>query len=395
MKCVVLGDSCIDTWGFLAHHLHGTFNNRYKDTIGCDIGVLDIRLPYEDVTFSVWDVTSKERFRFFRHLFFKGAQCALLFFDLTRSNSMTTTLRSLITEIYSNIGPIPIILIGCNADKPDQRQIDSYDVEVLRTHMGPTAYYEIGLINDVFPTVFREAAEFALAEMGLSEDKRRIAYEWQQKRIENLTEILEQMGYRINEHSEIEILNHHGLFSININYSGRTYFTPLICGTCQNHSCEAKTTPRRAPLCIISDGQGWSNLELLNDDLLILAKIFAITDDDLPDHVLEQMRKVEECPHYIEENLMVVSDNTNYVASTVEIPEPHLKPPLHEIQVAHQIASENSYILKNLFDNLNRQEARTLLRNYQIQFNEGRLPYSLFQILRKQCEQIIVLQRMG
>lgn len=391
MKCLVLGDSGIDTWKYLTQYLHGMFNNRYKDTIGCDIGVLDLQLPYEDVVFSVWDVTSKERFRFFRHLFFKGAQCALLFFDLTRPNSFTKTLRSMITEIYSNIGPIPLILIGCNADKPDQRQIDLCEVEALRTHMGPTGYYEIGLNNDVFPTIFREAAEFALVELGLTEEKRRTAREWQEKRIENLTEILEQMGYRINENSEVEILNHHGLFSININYSGRVSFTPLICGTCQNHSCEANAPPHKASLCIISDGQGWSNLELYNDDILILAKIFAISADSLPDHVLDQMHRVEGCPHYIEENYVEVLNDSNYpVASDAEFPEAPLELTADTIQITHQIADENIYIVKNLFENLDHHEARELLRNYKIQFDEGRMPYSLFRNLRKQCEEIIL-----
>jgi len=391
MKCVVLGDACIDTWGFLSQYLHGTFNNRYKDTIGCDIGVLDVQLPYEDVVFSVWDVTSKERFRFFRHLFYKGAQCALLFFDLTRPNSFNKTLRSLITEIYSNIGPIPLILIGCNVDKPDQRQISPHDIEALRTHMGPTAYYEIGLTTDVFPTIFREAAEFALVELGLTAEKRRVAYEWQQKRLENLTEILEQMGYRINEHSEVEILNHHGLFSVNINYSGRVSFTPFICGTCQNQSCEANAPPHRASLCIISDGQSWSNVELFDDDLLILAKILAIADDALPDHVLAQMRRVEECPHYIEEKYIEVLDDFNYpAASEAEIPEVHLESTTDTVQIAHQVAAGNTYILRNLFENLDPQEARALLRNYKIQFTEGRMPYSLFRSLRQRCEAIIL-----
>ncbi|MDD1778041.1 MAG: hypothetical protein LUQ65_07705 [Candidatus Helarchaeota archaeon] len=387
MKCVCWGDS-IDTWGYLARHLHGTFNNRYKNTIGCDIGVLDVQLPYENVVFSVWDVSSKERFRFFRHLFFKGAQCALLFFDLTRP---LLKVRSLITEIYSNIGPIPIILIGCNAsDNPDQRQIDLHEVELLQTHMGPNAYYEIGITNDVFPTIFQEAAEFALAELGLTEEKRRVAYEWQQKRIENLTEILEQMGYRINENSEVEILNHHGLFSVNINYSGRVSFTPLICGTCQNESCEANAPPHRASLCIISDGQGYSNLELFDTDLLILAKILAISENALPDHVLDQIRKVEGCPHYIEEKYIEVLDDSNYpVEFEADFPEDHLELTTDTIQIAPQVAAENTYIIKNLFENLDHHEARALLRNYKIQFDEGRMPYSLFRSLRRQCEAII------
>jgi len=389
MKCVVLGDTRIDTWGILAPFIQGAFNNRYKDTIGCDIGVIDIKLPWEHVTFAIWDIACKERFRFFRHTFYRGAQCALLFFDLTRSNSLNPTLYNLITEIYSTQGTIPIILIGCNADKIDSRQIDPQDIDALRTRMGPNAYFEIGPNTDVIHEIFELVAEFALNDMGLSEEKRRIAYEWQQKRLENLTEILEQMGYCLNENSEIEILNRHGLFSINLNH-GHVYFTPLICGTCQNSSCEANMPPHKASLCIILDGKGWSNLELPNEDLFLLAKIFAITEDQLPAHVLNQMQKVEACSHYIDDNSSIILNNSNYLAApTIELPEETLEIPILDVEAPQQTVPERLYVLKSLFENINPSEARTLLRNYHIQFDEGRLPYSLFQFLRKKCEAII------
>ena len=390
MKCVVLGDSRIDTWGLLAPYIQGAFNNRYKDTIGCDIGVIDIQLPWEHVIFSIWDITSKKQFQFFRHTFYRGAQCALLFFDLTQSNSFNPTLISLITEIYSTQGTIPIILIGCNADKMDQRQINQDEIDALRARMGPAAYFEIGLNTAVFPEVFEYLAEFAFNDIGLSEEKRQKDYEWQQRRLENLTEILEQMGYQLKENSEIEILNHHGLFSVNLNQR-RVFFSPLICGTCKNTTCESSLPPNRASLCIVSGSEGWSNLELPNDDLLLLAKIFAITEDQLPDHVLDQMRKVEQCSHYIiDDNSSIVFDNSDYLeAPSIEIPEENLESHIPEIETHPQIAAEKSYFLQDLFENISPSEARTLLRNYHIQFNEGHLPYSLLQILKYKCEKII------
>lgn len=389
VKCLVLGDARIDTWGILAHYIHG-FNDRYKNTIGCDIGVVDIQMPWEHVILSIWDVACKERFRFFRQTFYRGAQCALLFFDLTRSDSFNPTLNNLIREIYSSQGTIPLILIGCNADKIDQRQITPEAIDELRTGMGATIYFELGLNPDIIPEIFERVAEFSLNDIGLSEEKRQNIFEMQQKRLENMTEILEQMGYLIKEHSEIEILNHHGLFSINLDRR-HVYFTPLICGTCKrNQSCEANMPPHRASLCIISDGEGWSNIELPNDDLLLLAKIFAITEDRLPTHVLNQMCKVEKCAHYINENSSTFFDNSEYlVASEIEIPEAPLELTLPEIDALPQTVSENAYILKELFENICPSEAQTLLRNYRIQFSEGRMPYSLFEILKRKCEKIL------
>ena len=216
VKCLVMGDPSIDTRDLIAGCLQSSFNRSYKHTIGCDIGTLDIQLPYERVTLSVWDIASSERFRFFRSSFFRGASCAILAFDLTRYSSFNPTLINLITELYTSIGAIPIILIGCNADRLDLLAIPQDEIEELCERMPRVVYLEINSNYERMFSAFETAAELILARMGMTEEERQLAYEWRKERLATLTNAIEELNFHINERDEVEILNKRGFFSINI-----------------------------------------------------------------------------------------------------------------------------------------------------------------------------------
>jgi GTPase SAR1 family protein len=361
IKCLIMGDPHIDTWGLLENYLQSSFNKKYKNTIGCDIGLVDVQLPYETVSLSIWDIACSDRYRFFRSTFFKGASCAIVAFDLTRYSTFNPTLISLITELYSTLGSIPIILLGCNADKPDYREIPRDLVDQLCERMAHVLYFELASNNgvSVIPTIFETAAELFLKKLGYSEEDRRKAYEWRQEQLRRIKETIIELGFPVNDRGIVEILTRHGLFSVNISNS-QVLFEPLICSQCKNHKCYHKKQHRQKYLCIVSDSEGWSNIELADSDLLLLAKILAIAENRLPNHVLNQMRDVTLCAEYI----------GPFEALEFIIPE--------ELPDITFIGGE-----------IHPAEARTLLRNHQIQFNEGRLPYSLYCILKQRYEAIL------
>ncbi len=369
-----MGAPQIDTWNMLADYIQSSFQKRYKNTIGCDIATLEVKLPYDHVTISIWDIASTNRFQFFRSTFFKGASCAILAFDLTSYHSFNPILMNFITEIYMNLGAIPLILIGCNADKEDLRQISYNDIEQLRERMGTVVYFEINNDNNAMLSIFETAAELILNHMGISEEDRRIAYEWKQKQLKNIITVLEEMNFPVNEKDEVDIFNHHGLFSINL-INGSVTFEPIICSKCENISCPHKKVPRKKTLCIISVGNGYAK-ELAEHELLILAKIFAIAQEMLPTHVLNQMAEIAHC-HNFRGNPHIIP------IYDVELP-PELIP-----EEENAVITSNIYATDDISSLITPAEARTLLRNHHIQFFSGRLPYSVFKKLEKRFLQVI------
>ncbi|HUX99747.1 MAG TPA: hypothetical protein VMV49_09355 [Candidatus Deferrimicrobium sp.] len=370
-----MGDNRVDTWALIQNHIHSSFSKSYKYTIGCDIALVDIHLPYETVTLSIWDIASTERYRFFRSTFFKGASCAILVFDLTRYSTFNPTLINLITELYSTIGSIPIILLGYNAGRTDECEVPRDLIDQLCERMAQVTYFELSSNNLLgIPTVFETAAELFIKRLGFSEEDRRKAYEWQQEQLRRIKESIMELGFPVNDQGVVEILTGRGLFSVNIT-NGQVLFEPLICNQCENYRCNYKNQHRRKYLCIVSDGNGWSNTSLPDSHLLVLAKILAIAEDRLPAHVLNQMREVALCADYIGtyEDLELIN---------LEYTDPS------DLQMENTIIEEPSTIDFTPGEILP-SEARTLLRNHQIQFNEGRLPYSLYRILKQRYENIL------
>ncbi|MFX1295813.1 MAG: hypothetical protein ACFFD2_13295 [Promethearchaeota archaeon] len=378
VKCLLMGDNCIDTWAYVLRFLNNSFKTKYKYLIGCDTGLIDVFIQNACVTFSIWDLNSSERFSYFRPSLFRGAQCAILVFDLARYETFNPTIMNFINEIYYILGPIPLRLIGINANKTDERQIKQETIDLLCEELPQIAYFEIGFNTEGIINVLENIAESVLNNLGHTGEYRRKINEFKRKSFRKFIYILEEIGIKINEKNMVEILTHRGFFSVSI-ANGRVYYESLLCKSCQRNDCHYKYQSRTKSLCIISASKGWSNEGLFEHQLLILSKIFAITEDKLPFHILNQIKKCSDCKHYIgpEKNLQLNnniqnSEKNTSLNSVENIHEP-LNIPLNQQEITLISAAE----------------VRTLLRNYRIQFNQGQLPYSLYQILKERYEKII------
>ncbi len=382
LKCLVLGAYHIDTRALLEPYIKQAFSKSYKYIIGCDIATVDVRLDEDLVTLALWDIASIERFRVLRTCIYHGASCAILIFDLTRMNSFNPTIFTFISEIYASCGPIPLVLIGCNADQTAARQISRETIDQFCEQLPYVTYFEINSATDLFPAL-ESAAESALNARGLTAEIRRQANEFQRKIFQNFLNVLTELGIKINDNNEVEILTHRGLFSINI-FSGRVVFESIQCVNCGRMDCMYKHQPRKKTLCIVANGMGWSDTGLADNQLLCLAKIYAIKEDLLPQHVLNQMSEILNCRDYIdtadffslyptsdlpEKELSSDSEPTNYNNSNP--PTPHNSIPPYPSGFSPSLA-------------------RILLRNHQLQFFEGRLPYSVYKILKERLERIAI-----
>ncbi len=385
VKCLLMGDPIIDTWGLFRPHLKGSFEKRYKQTIGCDIGLIDVTMDYDQITFSIWDVAGSERFSFCRPMFYRGARCAILIFDLTRAETFHPTLSDYLLEIYTSLGPIPIILIGYNADKPELRQVEEGDIQELCDQMYQAEYFEIGYNKREILHALARIAEYVLHDLEEPDNFRETSLVFFRNLFSELYLVLEQMGYYVSPNNEVEIITHRGIFTVNI-MNSKVSFESFKCTECLNTSCYYKTHPRRKSLCIVSNGQSYADREygFTKQQLLTLAKIYAIEQDRLPAHVLNQMAAVADCPNYIGSrehrefiDIMETVESLEQVPSELsegpEIPEPY---DYEVLEISPPAA-------------ITAAEARTLLRNHRIQFYEGRLPFRVYEILKERYELLV------
>ena len=74
--------------------------------------------------------------------------------------------------------------------------------------------------------------------------------------------------------------------------SGSVSFKPKLCTFCE------KSCKRIANICIVKKEQGWSSIRLGNRALLTIAKIYALTNRELPDHVEKQIKRAMVCQSF-------------------------------------------------------------------------------------------------
>ncbi|KAG8741772.1 hypothetical protein FRC10_002439 [Ceratobasidium sp. 414] len=96
IKVVIIGDSGAGKTSFRNQYIIGRFSSAYRATIGADF--ITKKLPHhanpeESVILQIWDTAGQERFSALSTAFFRGADAAILMFDVTNPDSLTSLRR--------------------------------------------------------------------------------------------------------------------------------------------------------------------------------------------------------------------------------------------------------------------------------------------------------------
>ncbi|KAK0458240.1 ras-domain-containing protein [Desarmillaria tabescens] len=91
VKLVVIGASGVGKTSLRTQYISGRFSNGYRATIGADFITKTVHHPTkkdEYVTLQIWDTAGQERFSSLSTAFFRGADAALLMFDVNVPQTM-------------------------------------------------------------------------------------------------------------------------------------------------------------------------------------------------------------------------------------------------------------------------------------------------------------------
>ena len=102
--------------------------------------------PNESINLLIYDVAGQERFQTLREVFFRGADGALLVFDLSNDTSLDILL-DWYRQILERAGPIPTYLIGNKSDLVAAREVDEKTIQELVTKVKARKYYETSALS--------------------------------------------------------------------------------------------------------------------------------------------------------------------------------------------------------------------------------------------------------
>ena len=221
----------------------------------------------------------------------------MIIFDETNEATALPLIPRTIKEIYNTVGPIPIVLIGLNRNSI---AVNEHIQDIIEEDY--VFYFEFQNKFNFYEKILKFIAELSIKILKNAKDvlTTRIReefkryYDLKQECLNNFYEIIQAWGLRIIN-DKVEILNRHGLFTIDL-LSGNVIYESIMCESCEKGiSCQKKQKSLRKKLCIVADSVGWSNFLIGGDKLLILSKILAILREDLPNHVLKQMQEIKLC----------------------------------------------------------------------------------------------------
>ena len=160
VKVILVGDSAVGKTCLVWRGVHGEFKDRYDVTVGSEFSTYVCSVNGRVMKMQVWDTCGQEAQRSLARIFYKGSNCVVLVYDITRPETFEH-LDNWLRDVKDVVRPDTLLfLVGNMADEEHRRQVTRATVDKLIAKE-EIAYYaetsaKTGLgVNDLFAHVAR------------------------------------------------------------------------------------------------------------------------------------------------------------------------------------------------------------------------------------------------
>ena len=116
-KLIIIGASGVGKTCLLLRAIKNDFKDEYDVTIGVEFGSMSMKIDGFLIKLQIWDTAGQETYKSVTRVFYKGAHCIFLVYDITSAESFRKA-KDWLEEVRSNSGPnVVIMLIGNKSDK--------------------------------------------------------------------------------------------------------------------------------------------------------------------------------------------------------------------------------------------------------------------------------------
>lgn len=191
IKVVILGDLSVGKTCLRSQLIHHVFSSAYKATIGGDFLTTTLEVPNEDpdkvskVNLQIWDTAGQERFNLISQAFYRGADVAVLVYDITDYESLVS-LQQWWAEFleHCHVESPGFVIVGNKIDRESERCIDLEEVRPIlcRNNQEQFESFAVDWAIDVMETsckqlqtvesVFQRVAVLGLAKSSRNEASR-------------------------------------------------------------------------------------------------------------------------------------------------------------------------------------------------------------------------------
>jgi Ras-related protein Rab-7A len=167
LKLLLLGDAGVGKTSLLNQFVNREFTAQYKATIGSDFSSKQLDIDGKFITLQIWDTAGQERFQSLGPTFYRGTDCCILVYDVTRSESFQNISKwrsEFAGQLnLSNADDFPFLLLGNKSDLPSKAVQPSAAREYAETNSG-MVFYEVSAktgdnVQTGFEAIVRKALE--------------------------------------------------------------------------------------------------------------------------------------------------------------------------------------------------------------------------------------------
>lgn len=103
--------------------MDSNFREEHQVTIGVEFGSFIVKMDEKMIKLQIWDTAGQESFRSITRIFYRGAQCVFLTYDITRAETFRN-IKDWLAEIRQHAAEdVLVYLIGNRADLEESRQV--------------------------------------------------------------------------------------------------------------------------------------------------------------------------------------------------------------------------------------------------------------------------------
>mmetsp|Transcript_7288 Transcript_7288/g.11083 ORF Transcript_7288/g.11083 Transcript_7288/m.11083 type:complete len:205 (-) Transcript_7288:82-696(-) len=135
-KLVLLGESAVGKSSLVLRFVKGQFLDYQESTIGAAFLTQTVCLNDTTVKFEIWDTAGQERYHSLAPMYYRGAQAAIVVYDLTNAESFERA-KNWVKELQRQGNPnIVIALAGNKLDLEDRRKITAAEAQAYADENG-------------------------------------------------------------------------------------------------------------------------------------------------------------------------------------------------------------------------------------------------------------------
>jgi len=118
LKCVLLGRAAVGKSCLVERFLHDRWTSDQMPTVGAAFGAKEIMIDKKKVTLGIWDTAGSERYESMTRHYYKGAEAAVICYDLTDAASWDKV-KFWVKEILAYEENCLLAIVGTKLDLVD------------------------------------------------------------------------------------------------------------------------------------------------------------------------------------------------------------------------------------------------------------------------------------